>query len=88
MRRPKRKDGGKDITSASPMAQEEYSYGLGIRLENFELDALKMKLPEIGQEFTIEAKVKVTNVHRSASIERDDEDRGVQLQIIAMAIEK
>ena len=84
MRRPKRKE-----SAAAPTAvAEDYSFGLGIRLENFELDALKMKTPEVGQEFTVRAKVKVTNVYRSASVNSEDEDRGVQLQITAMAIGK
>jgi len=83
LRRPKGKDGTEPAMSA---VHSEYGYGTEIRLENFELDALKMELPKVGEEFTIKARVKVTRVVESSSTENKG-DRNVALQITKMAID-
>lgn len=84
MKRPRRKDGNAEpYVSGEP----EYSYGLTIRLENFELDALKMKLPTVGQEMHLMAAVKVVRVAESSSTQNKG-DRNVELQITKMDIAK
>ncbi len=66
-----------------PMEAERssYSYGLSLRFEKPELEKLEMKrLPNVGDEFEIIARGKVTNVYQSES-EGNREDRAVQIQI-------
>jgi hypothetical protein len=78
MKRPKQS--AKEAMPAMPLESSPYSYGLCLRLENFELDALKMKLPTVGQVFELEAKVVVTAVAESQSAGNKG-DRSVSLQI-------
>lgn len=64
----------------------EYSYGLVMRLENFELDQLGAKqMPKVGQEVTISAKAKIIRVAESASVANKG-DRNVELQITHLEI--
>lgn len=83
MKRPKRKMG---TEMAMPMMDSPYPYGLQIRLENDELDKLKFKLPRVGEEFCLEAMVRVTNVSESQSAGNKG-DRAVSLQITKMVLE-
>ena len=64
----------------------EYGYGLMLRLENFELDKLKMRLPTVGQNVTIIAAGYVDNVHESQSTHNKG-DRSVGIQITDLAVE-
>lgn len=64
---------------------EHYGYGLVLRLENHELDALKLAMPQVGKEFMIMACGKVTSVHESRSAGNKG-DRGVTIQITDMKI--
>ena len=64
---------------------EQYSYGLCLRLENFELDALKLALPQPGKMFKIEAVGKVTTVYESR-LEGDKSDRSVSIQITELKV--
>ena len=82
MRRPK-----KNREEATPMEPSNYSYGLSLRLENFELDKLNMELPSVGQKFKIYAVGKVENVSESQS-SGNKGDRGVQIQITDLSIER
>lgn len=68
-----------------PSDDENYGYGLCLRLENHELDALKLAMPQPGKEFSIQATGKVTNVCESAS-EGNKGDRAVTIQITALAL--
>lgn len=68
-----------------PSDDENYGYGLCLRLENHELDALKLAMPQPGKEFTIRATGKVTSVCESAS-EGNKGDRTVTIQITALAL--
>lgn len=86
MKRPRRADGNKDIAAPVPGSQAEFSYGLVMRLENFELDQLSVKqLPKVGQEVTISAKAKVIRVAESAS-SANKGDRNVELQVTHLDI--
>ena len=74
--------------SNRPMEQkdeDDYGYGLCLRLENYELDALKLALPQPGKEFKIEAIGKVTCVHES-KVEDGKSDRSVMIQITALSL--
>ena len=64
---------------------DEYGYGLTIRLENHELDALKLAMPQPGREFKITATAVVTNVTESKS-KGNEGDRCVTLQITALKL--
>ena len=64
---------------------ENYGYGTCLRLENFELDALKLALPQAGKEFTITAKGIVTDVATRDEGE-GDVDRAVTIQITDLAL--
>ena len=68
-----------------PSDDENYGYGLALRLENHELDALKLAMPQPGKEFKIMACGKVTGVCESAS-EGNKGDRTVTIQITALAL--
>ena len=81
MKRPR----GSMHSSAMPEEGENYGYGLCLRLENHELDALKLAMPQPGKEFTIHATGKVTSVCESAS-EGNKGDRTVTIQITALAL--
>lgn len=87
MKRPRRKDGTAELAMPGSPNEPYYGYGLTVRLENFELDALKMKLPNVGEEFELEALVKVIRVSESASMQNKG-DRNVELQITKMALGK
>ena len=81
----KRKDQGEpaDITSIAP----DYPYGLCIHMDGDELDKLGMtQLPEVGVEMPMDVLVRVTCVRQSA-MEGADEERSVDFQIIAMAVD-
>ena len=85
MKRPAKADkGAAEATSPQP-AQEQYGWGLQLRLENFELDKLGMALPKVGTKVTITASAEVVSVHESVS-KGNKGDRGVQLQITDLAI--
>ncbi len=79
MKRPRRQ------AMAMPMESEDEdsNWGLQIRLENAELDALKLALPQPGKEFKITAIGKVTQVVESKS-KGNEGDRCVTIQITAM----
>lgn len=64
---------------------DEYGYGLNIRLENHELDALKLAMPQPGKEFKITAVGVVTNVVESKS-KGNEGDRCVTIQITALKL--
>lgn len=86
MKRPKSRM-EKDYAVESSM-HEEYGWGLGLRLENFELDALGItQLPAVGAEIPIDAIARVTRVTESSS-PGNKGDRTVELQIIKLGIEK
>ena len=87
MKRPRRKDGNPEVAMPGSSSEPEYGYGLVVRLENHELDALKMKLPQVGQELDLHAKVKVVRVSESQSVQNKG-DRNVELQITKMALGK
>ena len=70
---------------AMPDDDEHYGYGLCLRLENHELDALKLAMPQPGKEFKITATGKVTSVCESAS-EGNKGDRSVSIQITDLAL--
>lgn len=88
MKRPAAGQPGSDMAMpASPEGKgPAYGYGLMLRLENFELDKLKMKLPKVGQQVTIAATGYVDNVHESQSMENKG-DRSVGIQITDLAVE-
>lgn len=83
MKRPAREASAE---AAMPSMDQEYGWGLQLRLENFELDKLKMKLPRVGQKFHIEAEAVVVGVNESQSAGNKG-DRGVQIQITALSLE-
>lgn len=84
MKRPKR---SMNQTMAHEMSEgEEYGYGLCLRLENTELDALKLAMPQPGKEFKITAVGKVVSVNESKSTGNEKCDRSVMIQITAMAV--
>jgi hypothetical protein len=88
MKRPRRKDGTPEVAMPGSGMQPEYGYGLAVRLENFELDALKMKkLPQIGQKLHLMAEVEVVRIAESSSTQNKG-DRNVELQITKMQLGK
>lgn len=82
MKRPKRT---MHLSTAHEMS-EEYGYGLCLRLENPELDALKLAMPQPGKEFKITAVGKVVSVNESKMEGNEKGDRSVMIQITAMAV--
>lgn len=62
-----------------------YGYGLCLRLENFELDALKLATPQAGREFKITAVGKVVSVNTEDEGE-GDVDRAVTIQITELQL--
>lgn len=65
------------------MPKEDYPYGLRIRLGESELKKLGMdKLPEVGDEIELDAKVKVVSTNQSAS--EGSKSKSVELQITHM----
>lgn len=88
MKRPKAGAAGSDrgMPAASSPKPPEYGWGLVLRLENFELDKLKMrKLPAVGQKYRIEADGYIDTVHESQSIANKG-DRTVSIQITDLAL--
>lgn len=88
MARPK--DGHPGSNMALACCHEDsgpkYGYGLILRLENFELDALKMRrMPAVGSQVKIEAVGVVEGVHESQS-RHNEGDRSVNIQITDLAI--
>lgn len=86
----KRKDMGSpcSVESIAP----DYPWGLCVNMDGDELDKLGLKdLPEVGTEFMLMAKVKVTSVNQSASESKKkgeyDESRRITLQITDLALE-
>ncbi len=79
---PLRQDGNKALPAVAPGgAGPEYSYGMVLRMENFEIDQMGIKqMPKVGQEVTITAKAKVTRVAESAS-PANKGDRNLELQV-------
>ena len=67
--------------------QEDYPYGLQIRLDNETIEKLGIPLPEVGKEVNIVAKAKITSASER-SVEGGEADRSVELQITEMAISK
>jgi len=73
-------------TEAVMSDRPEYPYGLNISLENDSLDKLSMKsLPDVGDEMTLIAKVKVVSVSSNES--ESGERRSISLQITDMDLE-
>lgn len=89
MKRPQDGEAGSEraMPAASEPKQPRYGYGLVIRLENFELDKLKMRLPEAGQEVRLEAEGYIDTVHESQSLENQGE-RAVSIQITDLAVHR
>lgn len=90
MKRPKDEVREKMAPAPAEAMAPDYPWGLVLHLEAPELDRLGMeKLPKVGSEITITAKVKVTRVSQSAS-EREggmkDESRCVDMQITDLAL--
>lgn len=78
-----RKDNESPISSGG--SGPDYPYGLSVSLEKESLDKLGMKtLPDVGDTFTMTAKVKVTSVNQSAS--EDGDHRSASLQITDMKL--
>ena len=87
MKRPMKGEHGSDhaMPSTSDDKGPDYGYGLMLRLENFELDQLKMRLPKVGQQVTITAAGYVENVSESQSTHNKG-DRAVGIQITDLAV--
>lgn len=89
MKRPKAGAAGSDrgMPAAASPKGPEYGWGLVLRLENFELDKLKMKkLPVVGQKFHIDAQGYVESVHESQSLQnKGDRSIGIQITDLALA---
>lgn len=75
-------DDEKETAIASPDNQDGYPWGTRINLEQDTLDKLGIKkLPAVGDELMIEAKVRVISVRES------DNSKSVELQITDMDLE-
>lgn len=88
MERPKNPEKDSEearMVGAIPTDQPKYSYGLVLRLENFELDKLKMKLPKVGSKVTVEAMGVIESVHESQSAHNRGE-RSVSIQITDLSV--
>ena len=86
MKRPRDGHPGSEMAMPSHQSEgPEYGWGLMLRLENFELDKLKMKLPKVGQKFSITAEGYVESVHESQSMQNKG-DRSVGIQITDLAV--
>src|SRR4051812_13003081 len=88
------KDKRKDMGSPASVdcIAPDYPWGLCVNMDGDELDKLGVKaLPDVGTEYTMTCKVKVTSVHQSASESRKkdgyDESRSISLQITDMALD-
>ena len=76
----------KETMEAAETDRPEYSYGLKLNLDHETMKKLGMKMPEIGKEMMLHAKVMVTDIHESKS--ESSEYRSLGLQITDMAIEE
>lgn len=80
------KRGDKMATAPAEAIAPDYPWGTCLHLEQDELKKLGIKkLPEVGAELEIQARVKVTRVTQSA-VEGSDEEQSVSLQITDMVI--
>lgn len=63
-----------------------YPYGLKIVLQDEQLDALRMELPQVGKTMTITCQVQVVGVRQEQETEKGDDSssRCVNLQITAI----
>lgn len=84
---PKKAEGANAMAEPGMPGRDEYGWGLQLRLENFELDKLKMGLPRVGAAMSITAKGTVVSVSESKS-RGNEGDRAVQIQITDLAIGK
>ncbi len=85
LKRPRSRRSAEMATMSGPSDADDYGYGLCLRLENFDLDALKLAMPQPGKEFKITAVGVVTNVCESKS--KDNEgDRSVTIQITDLSL--
>lgn len=88
MLRPKKGAAGSEMAMPAGTEAEgpRYSYGLVIRLEDHELEKLKLRgLPEVGTKVRIEAAGVVETVHESQSMHNQGE-RNVSIQITDLAL--
>lgn len=67
--------------------QDQYPYGLQVRLDNDSLEKLGEELPEVGETYVLIAKVKVTatSSHDTAG---GGKNRSCELQITSMCLEE
>jgi hypothetical protein len=70
--------------SACMPESAEYPYGLKLYLDEACIKKLGMELPEMGKEFTLQAKVCVVSVSDNESLH--GRHRSMELQIEAMAL--
>lgn len=77
----------KDSSLVSPMEQDEYPYGLRIRLGNEELKKLGLtELPAIDSEHKLVALVCVVGLSMNESAGEGEPSRSIELQIEQMAL--
>lgn len=77
----------KDSSLVSPMEQDEYPYGLRIRLDNDSLKKLGLtELPAIDSEHKLVALVSVVGLTMNESAGEDEAYRSVELQIKQLAL--
>lgn len=76
-----------EMNKCVPYEGDSYPYGLRVRLEADELDKLGMKLPKVGEKFTLEARAVVTSVSQNSS-DRGHEHRSVELVLQKIGLEK
>lgn len=74
----------KDDSEVKQDSQEDYPYGLQVRLEDDEISKLNIPMPKIGETMVLVANVKVTSVSERA--DEDGENRSVGLQITEMEL--
>ena len=78
---------GASVAPASP--DEEYPYGLRLRLENEELEKLGLsELPEVGKRCKIMAEGVVESVSSNESKGSDGNRKSVEIQVTGMKIDK
>lgn len=84
-----KKDREKEYPTASALAdQPAYPWGLQVRLDENTLDKLGIdKLPEVGGELMLIAKVNVVSVSSSESAGSGGKRRNVELQITELCLE-
>lgn len=90
MQRPKDGEPGSERAMPAMAAEHQprYGYGLVIRLEDFELDKLKIRtLPKAGEKVRIEAEGYVDTVHESQAMHNQGE-RSVAIQLTDLAVHR